>query len=69
MIRDKQTVFDLAVQRYGILDFASNLVSLNRIPFDSDLPIESDINSDEVGKGDQEVKNKYIELKYSPVND
>lgn len=69
MIREKQTIFDLAVQRYGQLDFATNLVSLNRIPFDSDLPIDSDIESDEQGKGDQEVKNKYIEINYSPVND
>lgn len=69
MIREKQTVFDLAVQRYGQLDFAANLVSLNRIPFDSDLPIDSDIESDENGNGDEEVKNKYIELNYSPVND
>jgi hypothetical protein len=68
-IRDKQTIFDLAIERYGGLDFSSELVSLNRVSFDSDLPISSNIISDDIGKGDEDVKKSYKELNYRPVND
>lgn len=69
MVRQGQTIFDLAIERYGELDFASELVSINRISFDGDLAITDDVESDESGKGDEEVKNDYIETNYTPVND
>lgn len=69
MVRQGQTVFDLAVQRYGELDFASELVSLNRISFDGDLAITDTVQSDEVGKGDEDVKDDYKANNYIPVND
>lgn len=69
MVRDKQTIFDLAVERYGELDFASELVGINRISFDGDLEIDDTIESDEDGKGDEEVKKSFISINYSPVND
>jgi hypothetical protein len=69
MVREGQTVFDLAVERYGELDFASELVSLNRISFDGALAITDTVESSESGKGDEEVKNDFKATNYTPVND
>lgn len=69
MVRQGQTVFDLALERYGVLDFASEIVSLNRVSFDGDLAIFDTVLSDEAGKGDEEVKNDFKATNYTPVND
>lgn len=69
MVRQGQTIFDIAIERYGQLDFAAELVSLNRISFDGDLAITDTVESDESGKGDEEVKNDFKETNYIPVND
>ena len=69
MIRQGQTIFDLAIERYGQLDFASELVSINRVEFDGDLVITDTIQSDETGKGDEDIKKDFKETNYIPVND
>lgn len=68
MIRDNQNIFDLAIEKYGELTFSGELVSLNRIGFDSDLTIDQNIISDEFGKGDEDVKRDYREKNFYPVN-
>jgi hypothetical protein len=69
MVREGQTVFDLAIERYGELDFAAELVSLNRISFDGVLLITDTVESDEAGKGDEEVKDDFKTTNHIPVND
>lgn len=69
MVRDNQTIFDIAVEKYGDLEYSSDLISLNRVSFDGDLSISDTLVSDEEGKGDEEIKKSFKELNYKPVND
>ena len=60
-IKENQTIYDLCIEKYGSLDFISNLVFDNDISFDSLLDFGTELKTD-AGIGIIEVKSKLKEV-------